>query len=207
MNSLEIFENGIICSKNDFDEFSKKESVRILVVSDSHGRIDILKRVIQTYGFSCDALIFCGDGINDLFLILSKSSSDFELKKCIPPLIIFVRGNNDGISYSFFDGKNEINARIPNSQTLKVLDKKIFITHGNSFSVYYGTENLAFTALEENGAQIALFGHTHIPSDEITKKVRCINPGSISLPRGGFPKTCSILTMTPKITDVNLLQI
>ena len=37
------------------------------------------------------------------------------------------------------------------------------------------------------GAQFALHGHTHVPRDEKTGKVRYLNPGTIGKPNHGAP--------------------
>lgn len=39
---------------------------------------------------------------------------------------------------------------------------------------------------------VFLSGHTHIPSVEKINGTVCINPGSVSLPKGGFPKSYAL---------------
>lgn len=46
------------------------------------------------------------------------------------------------------------------------------------------------------GVHLLLHGHTHIPKDSIDPLgVRWLNPGSVSLPRGGFPATFAWLEL------------
>ena len=60
--------------------------------------------------------------------------------------------------------------------------------------------NLMYTALE-NGCDVAMYGHTHVPFDdsfgeEKETQVRILNPGSISLPRGGRGKSYMVVTFS-----------
>ena len=57
----------------------------------------------------------------------------------------------------------------------------------------YGFENLCYSAREIE-CDIVLFGHTHMPFDEDFDGVRVMNPGSISLPRGGNRKSYMVMT-------------
>ena len=77
---------------------------------------------------------------------------------------------------------------------------RFYCTHGHKQGVGYGLENLMYTALE-NDCDIALYGHTHVPFDDVFEgfgdageNVRIINPGSISLPRGGSKKSYVVMT-------------
>lgn len=55
--------------------------------------------------------------------------------------------------------------------------KSLFLTHGHRF----GPEQLP--NLEEGA--ILLCGHTHIKMDEVRCGIRCVNPGSVSIPKDG----------------------
>ncbi len=44
---------------------------------------------------------------------------------------------------------------------------------------------------------LLLHGHTHIPRDETIEGIRWLNPGSVSLPRGGHPSSFAWLTLAP----------
>ena len=43
--------------------------------------------------------------------------------------------------------------------------------------------------------QVVINGHTHIPRDEVIGKVRYLNPGSTSRPRGGSSKSLILMTV------------
>ena len=40
---------------------------------------------------------------------------------------------------------------------------------------------------------VFLSGHTHIPTNEVNQQgIRCINPGSVTFPKGGSVKSCML---------------
>lgn len=140
---------------------------RILLVSDTHGRIDNVIRLMENVHF--DKIIHLGDTVRDA-LLLGKTFSDTEL--------IYVRGNNDPFGASA-------------ESVIEISGKKIFICHGHSYSVSSDLLRLSLAAAEK-GASLALFGHTHRKEDTEYNGVRLFNPGSASLPRDG-KASCGIM--------------
>lgn len=63
--------------------------------------------------------------------------------------------------------------------------QNIFMSHGHIYSPDH------LPPLNQN--DIFLSGHTHIPTAEQRNGIYLLNPGSISLPKGGHPKTYGIL--------------
>lgn len=59
---------------------------------------------------------------------------------------------------------------------------RVFMTHGHYYYVGSGIEDLKREALAR-GADVAMFGHTHIPLIEYGDGIVVMNPGSISYPR------------------------
>jgi len=55
--------------------------------------------------------------------------------------------------------------------------KLLYLTHGH----HHNPDNLP--PLPEGS--IFLFGHTHVKLDEVRKGIRCLNPGSVSIPKDG----------------------
>ena len=55
--------------------------------------------------------------------------------------------------------------------------KRLFLTHGHHF----GPNQLPNI---EEGA-LLLSGHTHVKMDEVRCGIRCLNPGSVSIPKDG----------------------
>ena len=79
---------------------------------------------------------------------------------------------------------------------------KIFICHGHTLSVNYGTEKLE-AAARQKGCEAALFGHTH---HAVLKKADdgflTLNPGSVSRPRGSKPSFAVLETESGKLSAV-----
>ena len=131
----------------------------VAVVSDTHGieeYINKVKRVIK----KADVLIHLGDNITDL----QQLSEGFNGE------IYGVRGNCD------FENST------PRELLIEIEDKKLLVTHGDRYNVKSSIDSLYYSSLEKE-ANIALFGHTHIPLIIEQGGVMFINPGSPSLPR------------------------
>ncbi len=135
--------------------------MRILVMSDSHGRNDLVREVIRMES-PFDVLIHLGDleGGEDLLP---------DLADCP---VYMVAGNCDYAS--------DI---LPKEQIIELMGRRILLTHGHRYSVSWDEEELQKKTRREE-CSIALYGHTHRPSlsgDE--EDVMLINPGSIAYPR------------------------
>lgn len=108
----------------------------------------------------------------DVILHLGDNSSDVEIiKKETGKDVIFVKGNCD------------IDRSAKVEQIIELENKKIFMTHGHEYGVKSGLLNLHYRGMEV-GADIVLYGHTHIASIEKHDGIWFVNPGSVSLPRG-----------------------
>ena len=124
------------------------------VFSDSHGFTDTMISAVRR----CrpDVIIHLGDHERDAF----------ELHEQFPGTPFFsVAGNCDLGHIS------------PLWNTVQLGPVKAFICHGHSYNVKMGMQRLYYAA-QEHGAQLALFGHTHIPCNEDMGAIKLINPGS-----------------------------
>ncbi len=138
--------------------------MRAIVLSDSHGDASSLERAIASVGEkNIDMIIHLGDIARDV---------DYLEMLYYPIRVASVVGNNDFMR----QGDHE-----------RVIDfdgHKIFICHGHTLGVSYGTERLEAIA-RQKGCEAALFGHTH---SNVLKKCEdgliILNPGSVSRPRG-----------------------
>ena len=166
-----------------------QEHARLLVISDSHGNADVVRAILQNFGKTCDALIFCGDGISDVSSLLSE---DF-----MPPVVAAVRGNCDPLVSADLSSGFE--------QTLCVNGHKILIVHGNAHGVDYGTEKLALK-MKFGGYDTAFYGHTHIAAEETAGNFKFVNPGSCARPRGGQPPSFAIATVEKDFIDIAFLN-
>ena len=144
--------------------------MRVLIVSDTHGRHTSLDRALKEAG-EIDMFIHLGDveGGEDYIEAVAEGYEDYitELAGC--PLDI-VAGNNDFFSY------------LPAEEEFWIGKKKVFITHGHSYYVSMETEQIREEGAARN-ADIIMFGHTHRPYFEERDGITVLNPGSLSFPR------------------------
>lgn len=130
--------------------------MRIVVVSDTHGDSHSLREVICREGHF-GLLIHLGDGERDTGNISDVLGNIPLLQVC---------GNCDFAS--------DLPDRILTTEGGKTL----FLTHGHKQMVKYGTAVLRKEALEQN-ADIALYGHTHVPVQTYDEGIYLCNPGSL----------------------------
>ena len=157
----------------------REEKMKIILLSDSHGAKMNIKKALDKHR-DADAAIFLGDGLADFLDLCGE----------YPTTAFFaVRGNCD-VGYSCI-----CDARLSEEITLE--GKKIFFCHGHAYSVKGGLGSI-LSAARARGADVLLFGHTHVPcerffpEDEDGGAVLAVNPGSIG--RGGEP-SYAILTI------------
>ena len=135
---------------------------KILVASDTHGRLQNLKKVIALNN-PVDMFVFCGDGEG-----IEQELGELGLPgRCE---LHMVRGNNDYFS------------DLPKDDEFYIGPYKAFLTHGHLYGVSVSSRRLAEEA-RERGCALAFFGHTHRPAQEEEGGVTCLNPGSMSYPR------------------------
>lgn len=128
--------------------------MKLLVLSDTH----------RSLGFACeaiekehpDAVLHLGDHLTDAEdLSFAYSEPDFY----------YVPGNCD---YA---------PTVPPALTLDFQGVRIFMTHGHLYGVKQELSALC-AAAKAAGAQIALFGHTHVQHMEKRDGVLLFNPGT-----------------------------
>ena len=120
---------------------------KILVVSDSHGRMDYLRKAIEAFGprgRDLEMMIHLGDIQCPVEQITGMVDCPVEI----------VRGNND------------FNPELPGTKLVEIGDEVAMITHGHRYGCYHGTEEMKELAAA-NGAGMVLFGHTHKPLLEL----------------------------------------
>lgn len=158
-------------------------TTEILMISDSHGRSDLISRVLRLT--RPHLTIFCGDGLRDL---------DPAAAPC--PLYA-VRGNCDWHTLTPIGNAEE-------SLTLYLDGLKTFVTHGHRYGVKSGLSALLAKGASE-GYDVMLFGHTHEPLSltltpenafdrfgiQLTKPLYLFNPGSL----GSVPHSFGRLTI------------
>jgi len=125
-----------------------------------------------------DVVFFLGDGLDDIESLAAEDESK---------MWVAVRGNCD--FSGVFRGK-----LVPKTEEITVGGYKIVLTHGDLYGVKGTTEQLSALACER-GADVVLFGHTHLPYEayisDAQKPHYLFNPGSIS----SYNATYGIITL------------
>lgn len=141
--------------------------MQIVVVSDTHGRYDLLKKVLEMHADAALA-VHCGDGQVETDLWLSEHPEWAER-------MIRVRGNCD------------YDRSIPLQQTVALpFGHRVLVLHGHTAMHGDFQQNLIDRAKAEN-ADLVFFGHIHVRIDRTVQGVHLFSPGSTSQPRDQFP--------------------
>lgn len=129
--------------------------MRILVFSDSHGRVGPMQDMVETYG--ADAVFHLGDVARD----------GDQLAQLYPKLPFYrVAGNCD---WSLQGTELERVAYLEG--------KTVLYLHGHTRQVKSGPR-MAVQAAQELGAELLLFGHTHRPFCQRYDGLLAVNPGA-----------------------------
>lgn len=157
--------------------------MRVLIISDTHGKHDNFDRVLESEE-AFDQVIHLGDteGGEDYI----AAAADCE--------VTAVRGNNDYFS------------DLPGEQIVEVEGKRIFITHGHYYYVAAGVETLIKEA-QGRDVDIVMFGHTHRPLIRQEKGLWVVNPGSLSYPRQeGRKPSYIVMNISPQESPKFILK-
>lgn len=146
--------------------------MKIAVISDTHGKVDLVIGAIKKE-LNIDRIIHLGDCTDDIGRI--------EIETNLP--VVAVRGNCD-----------LLDDYTPLERFFEIEGIKILAVHGHKYNVKYSQERLYFRALEL-GANIVLYGHSHVFSIEKARGIYMINPGSPTLPRSQHGKTYVLLEL------------
>jgi len=153
-------------------------SKKLLVFSDTHGCVSALKAVfnwamsrIPPNDTICAAACL-GDGLSDLRAAAHDTGfySDWKL----------VLGNND------------YGVQAPEAAVFDFADRRIFMCHGHRHGLYGGYHTL-LAAAKNNDADIALFGHSHVPFLKKVEGITLVNPGSVGRPRSRVGSTFAVI--------------
>ena len=157
--------------------------MKLLIASDIHGDLDSAKSMFEAFEKErCDKILLLGDLLyhgprNDLPPSYNPKAV-IELLNDNKEKMLAVRGNCD----------TEVDQMVLKFPILSdycylSLDGlSVFATHGHRFN----TENLP----PLRHGEILLHGHTHVPKyEEFGNGNVYINPGSVSLPKEGHPRT------------------
>ena len=152
--------------------------MKLLIASDIHGSAYWCRKLLEVYQQEQpDKLVLLGDILyhgprNDLPREYAPKAV-IDLLSPLAEKILCVRGNCEA----------EVDQMVlpfpcmaPYSQLL-VEDKTFYLTHGH----HENPRNLP----RLNPGDVFLSGHTHVKEDIQVEGVRCLNPGSVSIPKDG----------------------
>ncbi|GAA0180671.1 metallophosphoesterase [Clostridium sediminicola] len=149
--------------------------MEIAVISDTHRYTYVFDKLIRAISHA-DVLIHLGDNVQDL----TEITRDFKGE------VYNVRGNCD------------YNTRVPIDRFEEIGGINILLTHGHKYHVKDSMLNLKHHAMEI-GADLVLFGHTHVSEILFEEGIWFVNPGSPSLSRDGYNSYAIIKVENNKI--------
>lgn len=130
----------------------------IIVISDTHNRLPSNEAFWEALD-NADYIFHLGDGARDIE----------KLKEAFPDNLIYVYGNNDGITSN-------------QEQVVEIEGVKFFLTHGHHYKVKSSDLELQLRGLEL-GVDCCLYGHVHRPQFSEYGNLKIINPGSLTYSR------------------------
>lgn len=169
--------------------------MKYLFASDIHGSAYYCRKLLDAFEQEkADRLILLGDVLyhgprNDL-------PRDYAPKQVIAMLnplkerILCVRGNCEAevdqmvlefpclADYAVLEAVSDSTAQ--SSKTMS-----IYLTHGHRYNID--------TPLPMPQGSVMIYGHTHIPLDEVRNGCRFMNPGSVSIPKNGSKRGYFVL--------------
>ncbi|MGL5901743.1 MAG: phosphodiesterase [Cetobacterium sp.] len=152
--------------------------MKIFVISDIHGSSYFLKKALEAFHKEkADQILILGDelyhGPRNPLPIDYNPKEVVEILNKYKEKIIAVRGNCDS-------EVDQMLLEYPIMSDYSILflnGKKIFATHGH----IYNEDKLP----NLSDGNILIYGHTHLPLANKKDKIYILNPGSITLPKGG----------------------
>ncbi len=143
--------------------------MRILVISDSHGRVSEIEKAIEAHP-DAGHIFFLGDCVRDI--------EDM-------PYIYSDR------TFHIVSGNCDYSSMYKSYETVVLGGKRIFFTHGHPFYVKGGLSRLKQEA-ELQLADLVLYGHTHIANTEYADGRYFVNPGSLY---SGSPRSYAVVDL------------
>lgn len=161
-----------------------EECMKVLLLSDSHGRTEKVLSVAERHRD-----IVCAIHMGDF-------GTDINVLQEVYPAILTeaVLGNNDP------------SGSYPVEKVLQLGGKKLFLTHGHTYNAGRSLTPLLTRARQE-GAEIAAFGHTHVPLVQQHDGILLVNPGCLFRPRSLHGATYVILDITRTHLQANIFSV
>jgi putative phosphoesterase len=160
--------------------------MKLMFASDLHGSLSATENVLEHFEQSgAEWLILLGDLLNhgprNALPENYQPAQVAEQLNGYADKIIAVRGNCDS-------EVDQMLLRFPITapwQQVLWQKRRLFLTHGH---LYHPSALPPLSA-----GDVLVYGHTHLPQAEQQGNVYCFNPGSVSMPKGGFPASFGLL--------------
>ena len=160
--------------------------MKLMFASDIHGSLPAAERVLALFAESgARWLVILGDVLNhgprNALPEGYAPAQVAERLNSVAERIIAVRGNCDS-------EVDQMLLHFPITapwQQVLTEHQRLFLTHGH----LYGPTNLP--PLVEG--DVLVYGHTHLPVAEKRDRIFLFNPGSVSIPKGGFAASYGLL--------------
>ena len=152
--------------------------MKLVIASDIHGSAFWCRKLLEVCEKEQpDHLILLGDVLyhgprNDL-------PREYAPKQVIPMLgewaqkILCVRGNCEA----------EVDQMVLNFPCLA--EYSVLMADGKTFYLTHGHHKNPQDLPQLPEGSVFLYGHTHVKFDQVINGVRCLNPGSVSIPKDG----------------------
>ncbi|MGN1343660.1 MAG: metallophosphoesterase family protein [Traorella sp.] len=138
--------------------------MKIVLMSDSHGRNDLIDMIIKLHP-DAKMYLHCGD---------------IECDERVYPMLTTVKGNND-----YF-------ADYPTMVKLKLGTYRVLMLHSHTCP-YRNKDSFMAHLAKQYECDTVFYGHSHVAKDEIVDGVRLINPGSLYYSRDGRPVSYCVI--------------
>jgi putative phosphoesterase len=156
--------------------------LRIAVAGDTHGKIEKLTSAMRM--LKPDYLFFTGDFYADGLKLARQLS----------------------IKWTGVTGNCDFGQKGKQEQQINCRGRRFYLIHGHQYGVKRSINSLFYRG-QEVGADVVIFGHTHIPMCEQIDGMWMINPGSASLPRLGSPGSYALINLTEEEMDIQIIEI
>lgn len=145
--------------------------MKLFVISDTHDNI-MLALKAHSLSEQTEIIIHLGDGLSDADLIREFLNAN----------VISVAGNCD------------LGSSAPRELLWECEGKRVLLTHGDAYGVKAGLGKLKRRALEVR-ADLVLFGHSHLATQELYSGILFLNPGTMM--KASLNKSYAIVDMSP----------
>ena len=160
--------------------------MKLMIASDLHGSVACTERLLRRMDEeNPKKLVLLGDllyhGSRNVLPMRYDTARVAELLNARRSSLFCVRGNCDS-------EVDQMMLEIPILADYALLSegtRLLFATHGHHFN--------PDTLPPLQRGSVLLYGHTHVPSWEVQDGIYCINPGSVSMPKGGSDRSYLVL--------------